>query len=86
MPMPNVNPRIKGKEFVEAAGSMYFSVKQSNFGSFLSSEQVKQFFSEEQVAHNEGQELQTGFVEEALKKYPVEHSQVPEEQELAQFA
>jgi len=65
---------------------MYFSVRQSSFGSFLSSVQVKQTFSEEQVAHNEGQALQTGFVEEDLKKYPVEHWQVPWEQELAQFA
>jgi len=84
--MPNVNPRIKGRLFVDAAGSMYFSVRQRSFGSFFSSVQVKQSFSEEQVAHKEGHALQTGFVEEDLKKYPAEHSQVPWEQVLAQFA
>lgn len=57
-----INPKL----LVDAADSMYFSVRHKSLGSLLVSTQVKQVFSEEQVAHNEGHALQTGFVVDYL--------------------
>jgi len=55
IPTPHDNPRINGKLLSDSEDSLNFSAAQSDFGSFLSSEQVKQMFSDEQVAHWEGQ-------------------------------
>ena len=48
---PQIKPIINGKVFWESDDPLNFSVTHKNLGSFFSSEQVKQMFSEEQVAH-----------------------------------
>jgi len=57
-----INPKL----LLDAADSTYFSVKHCSLGSLSVSRQVKQIFSEEQVAHNEGHALQTGFIVDYL--------------------